>query len=138
MSLLAIVVGLIVTLFVGLFNQLIYVLAAAAISRADTGNGFFTTYEEQLWFVSALVVYCFTMLVGGAVTGFIARNRRPILSSAVMGCLAGLLMMASMIGVGYFTWMSAVLLILALLFSGLGAKIYISLFGNTLMQNNQS
>jgi hypothetical protein len=138
MSLLAIVIGLIITLFVGLFNQLIYILVAAAISRADTGDGFFSTHEEQLWFISALLVYCFTMLVGGAVTALIARNRRPVLSGAVMGCLAGLLMLATMIGVGKFTWMSAVLLILALLFSGLGAKIYTSIFANTRAQNNQS
>ncbi len=115
----ALIVGLIVTILVGLFGQAIYVLLASYIGMAASDYVFFSTYKQEIWFVFAILVYCLTMTFGGLLTGTIA-NQFKVSHAAVVGFIASVTSVVSSAESGHITFMAVVIVVLGTFFSSLG------------------
>ncbi|WP_293268466.1 hypothetical protein [Neptunomonas sp.] len=116
----AFLAGLVTVVIVGLTLQLAYVLIATYISSADT-DGFFTIYQSELWFVSALTVYSLTMLAGGAVTAFFS-STPGFLTPAVVGLSTSLASLLASSKGDDISWVSAAMVLGSVCFCVLGSK----------------
>ncbi len=125
----AISAGVVATIVFWLVSQLVYVLAASAIGIASAHSEwvFFSDYKEQLWFVTAMMIYCLTMIVGGLITSFLC-NDRFVLNASIAGGLTGCLIVATSFGLGQLTMMSVVLVILGFVFAALGGLTWVRFF----------
>lgn len=115
----ALIVGLVVTILVGLFSQAIYVLLASYIGMAASDNTFVSTYKQEIWFVFAILVYCLAMAFGGLITSTIA-NHKLVLHAAIVGLLASLASVVWSTTSGDLTWMSIVIVVMGTLSAALG------------------
>jgi len=121
-SLKALIVGLIVTVLVGLFAQAIYVLVASYIGMAASDYGFVSSYKQELWFVFAILVFCLSMSFGGMVTATIA-NHKLVCHAAAVGFMASLASILSSTASGDLTLMAGVMIVLGTVFAALGGFI---------------
>ncbi len=115
----ALIIGLIVTIIVGLFGQALYVLLASYIGMAASDYGFVSDYKQEIWFTFAILVFCVTMAFGGLLTGAIA-EKKVIAHAFVVGFLASLASIVSSATSGDLTFMGGVMIILGTLFASLG------------------
>lgn len=115
----ALIIGLIVTILVGLFGQAIYVLLASYIGMAASDYTFFSTYKQEIWFIFAILVYCLTMAFGGLLTGTIAIQFK-VSHAAVVGLLASIASVVSSAESGNITVMAVVIIVLGTLFASIG------------------
>lgn len=115
----ALIIGLVVTILVGLFGQAIYVLLASYIGMAASDYAFFSAYKQELWFVFAILVYCLTMAFGGLLTGTIAIQYK-VSHAAAVGLLASIASVVSSAESGDVTFMAVVIIVLGTVFSSLG------------------
>ncbi|UZE96902.1 hypothetical protein [Alkalimarinus alittae] len=115
----ALIVGLIVTILVGLFGQALYVLLASYIGMAASDYVFFSTYKQEIWFVFAVLVYCLTMAFGGLLTGTMASHYK-VTHASVVGFLAGIASIMSSAERGDITFMAVVMVFLGCLFACFG------------------
>jgi hypothetical protein len=118
-SLKALVIGLIVTVLVGLFGQAIYVLLASYIGMAASDYGFVSNYKQEIWFVFAILVFCLSMSFGGMVTATIA-NHKLVQHAAVVGFMASLASILSSTASGDLTLMAGIMIVLGTVFAALG------------------
>jgi len=121
-SLKALIVGLVVTVLVGLFAQAIYVLLASYIGMAASDYGFVSSYKQELWFVFAILVFCLSMSFGGIVTATIA-DHKLVYHAAVVGFMASLASILSSTASGNLTLMAGVMIVLGTVFAALGGVI---------------
>ena len=121
----AISLGIVTTVIVWLISQLIYVLVASAIGIVSSNQdmGFFSAYKEQLWFVTAMLVYCLTMIAGGLMTSFLAEDHF-ILNATLVGGITGCLIVATSLGMGQLTWISGLLILFGFIFAALGGWLW--------------
>ncbi|WP_250655087.1 hypothetical protein [Alkalimarinus coralli] len=115
----ALIIGLVVTILVGLFGQAIYVLLASYIGMAASDYVFFSTYKQEIWFIFAMLVYCLTMAFGGLLTGTIA-NQKQAWHAAAVGFLAGVASVTSSAENSSITLMAVVMVVLGAFFAFLG------------------
>lgn len=115
----ALIIGLIVTILVGLFGQAIYVLVASYIGMAASDYAFFSAYKQEIWFVFAILVYCLTMAFGGLLTGTIAIQYK-VSHATLVGFLAGVASVTSSAESGDVTFMAVVMVLLGGGFAALG------------------
>lgn len=115
----ALIIGLIVTILVGLFGQAIYVLLASYIGMAASDYTFFSTYKQEIWFIFAILVYCLTMAFGGLLTGTIATQFK-VSHAAAVGFFASIASVVSSAESGHITFMAVVIIVLGTLFSSIG------------------
>lgn len=127
----AITAGIVVTGVLWLIGQLVYVLVAFAIGMVSSTHviAFFSDYKEQLWFVTAIIVYSLTMIAGGYVTAFLA-NRNHALNGSIAGGVTGLVILASSLGIGELSWKSILLVVFGFSFGGLGGLIRLKTAGS--------
>ncbi len=118
----ALIVGLIVTILVGLFAQAIYVLLASYIGMAASDYGFVSNYKQELWFIFAILVFCLSMFFGGVVTATIA-DHKLVYHAAAVGCMASLASILSSATSGGLTLMAGVMVVLGTVFAALGGLI---------------
>lgn len=118
----ALIVGLIVTILVGLFAQAIYVLLASYIGMAASDYGFVSNYKQELWFIFAILVFCLSMFFGGVVTATIA-DHKLVYHAAAVGCMASLASILSSATSGGLTLMAGVMVVLGTVFAALGGFI---------------
>ncbi|MCW8886625.1 MAG: hypothetical protein OQK12_15465 [Motiliproteus sp.] len=91
----AVIGGSITTVLIVVLKDLIYVLFASLIGAYGNAHPWFVPYMEHIWFFSALLVYCASMILGGAVTMYFDDDKR--LSSAfIVGIVASLVAVWSM------------------------------------------
>lgn len=117
----ALLIGLVVTILVGLFGQAIYVLIASYIGMAASDYAFFSTYKQEIWFIFAIAVYCLTMTFGGLLTATIAREYK-VTHALVVGLGAGIASILSSAERGDITFMAVVMVFLGGLFASLGGR----------------
>lgn len=127
----AISLGVVATVVVWLISQLIYVLAASAIGIASAHHefSFFSDYKEQLWFVTAMMVYCLTMIACGLITSFLC-DSRFVLNSTLAGGITGCLILATALGVGELNLKSLLLPIFGFGFAAAGGFIWQKFFSH--------
>ncbi|WP_432470551.1 hypothetical protein [Amphritea sp. HPY] len=118
----AFIIGCITVIVVGLTLQLGYVLLASYISTADSGDGFFSTYQSELWFISAMLVYGLTMLAGGAVTALIS-GQCKWLTPALVGLSTSLLSLLTSSSSGDITWFSILMIFASVGVCVLGSQV---------------
>ena len=61
----AVIGGSITTVIIVVLKDLVYVLFASLIGAYGNAHPWFVPYMEHIWFTSALIVYCFSMILGG-------------------------------------------------------------------------
>lgn len=120
LNLKAFILGFVTVVIVGLTLQLAYVLIATYISIADT-DGFFSIYQKELWFVSALTVYSLTMLIGGAVTALFTHTP-SFLTAALVGLSTSLMSLLASSKGDDISWVSAAMVVGSVAFCMLGCK----------------
>ena len=118
----ALIIGLIVTVLVGLFAQAIYVLLASYIGMAASDYGFVSNYKQELWFIFAILVFCLSMSFGGIVTATIAEHKL-VYHAAAVGFMASLASVLSSATSGGLTLMAGVMVVLGVVFAALGGLI---------------
>ena len=118
----ALIVGLVVTVLVGLFAQAIYVLLASYIGMAASDYGLVSNYKQELWFVFAILVFCLSMSFGGMLTAIIA-NHKLVYHAAAVGFMASLASILSSTASGDLTLMAGVMIVLGTVFAALGGVI---------------
>ena len=116
----AFIIGCITVVIVGLTMQLAYVLVATYISIADK-DGFFSTYQSELWFITALLVYSLTMLVGGAVTALLS-SKKSLLTPALVGLSTSLFSLLASSSGDDISWVSFLMVIGSVCFCILGSR----------------
>lgn len=119
----AVIAGLLATIILGMVNQLLFVLAAAAIGNAHDSYGFFSAYKNELWFVCGMTMYCLTMAAGGAVTALFARTH-VALNAALVGTWASITSLAASVGEDEFTAMSILLVVLGMASASIGGMVW--------------
>lgn len=115
----ALIIGLIVTILVGLFAQAIYVLVASYIGMAASDYGFVSSYKQEIWFIFAILVFCLSMSFGGVVTATIA-SHKLVHHAAVVGFMASLTSILTSSASGDLTLMAGVMIVLGTVFAALG------------------
>lgn len=115
----ALIIGLVVTILVGLFGQAIYVLIASYIGMAASDYAFFAAYKQEIWFVFAILVYCLTMSFGGLLTGTIATQFK-VAHAASVGLLTGIASVISSAENSHITFMAVVMVVLGVIFASIG------------------
>jgi len=118
----AFLAGCIAVIVVGLTLQLCYVLLASFISTFDSGDGFFSTWQTELWFAAAMLVYALTMFIGGLICGLLS-NRKPALTSALVGLSTSLFSLLTSSTSGNITWLSVLMIIGSVVFCLLGNRL---------------
>ncbi len=91
----AVIGGSITTVVIVVLKDLVYVLFASLIGAYGNAHPWFVPYLEYIWFYSALAVYCFSMMLGGAVTMYFD-DERQVLSAFIVGIIASLVAVWSM------------------------------------------
>lgn len=120
----AFIFGCISVIVIGLTLQLGYVLLATFISNYDSGDGFFTTYQTELWFIAAMLVYSLTMFFGGILTSLVSGQNNSV-TPVLVGLSTSLLSLLTSSSSGDITWGSAVMIFGSVIFCVLGSRLVI-------------
>ncbi|MEH6627997.1 MAG: hypothetical protein V7739_16260 [Motiliproteus sp.] len=116
----AVIGGAITTVLMVIIIDLIYVLFASLLASYGNGYPWIAAIKDDLWFYSALSVYCFSMTLGGMVTIYFDDERKAI-NAFVVGILASMTSVWSMAPANTeFNTMSLVFLVLGVAASTLG------------------
>lgn len=120
----AITAGTVLTGIFWLIGQLAYVLIAYAIGVVSSTHEipFFSTYKEHLWFVTAMILYCLTMIAGGYATAFLC-IREWVKNATIMGGITGIIILLTTLGIGELSWRALLLVIFGFAFGALGGRV---------------
>lgn len=91
----AVIGGSITTVLIVIVKDLIFVMFASLVGAYGNTHPWFAPYTDQIWFYSALAVYCISMALGGAVTIYYDDSRKT-LNAFIVGIIASLVAVWSM------------------------------------------
>jgi hypothetical protein len=117
----AILPGLIVTLFVGLFCLLVFTIVASKVGSASD-DSFIAAHRQTLWFSLAILTVCISMFIGGVVTTLLSKEK-GLYNSICVGALAGILSIFVSSSNSSFTFMSIFILFLGIFAAAIGSRV---------------
>lgn len=119
----AVIIGLVVTLLIGLCGQVAFVLLASYVGMAAEDVAWIQQYKQQFWFALGMLAYCLSLILGGMVTAFIS-DKSAIANATLAGGLAAVVSVLTSGDTSELTLMALLLVGLGILFGGLGGRFY--------------
>lgn len=117
----AVLPGLIVTLFVGLFCLLVFTIVASKVGSAST-DSFIAAHRQTLWFSLGILTVCLSMFIGGVVTTLLSSGE-GLYNSICVGALAGILSLFVSSSNSSPTMMSIFILVLGIIVAAIGSRV---------------